>query len=153
MVRLTGKLTDARLRFGINLKGAPTMDAAGFRSLRENPGMIVGASLLVQAPTGKYERDKLINVGTYRWSIKPAVGTIWPLHPSWLLELEIGAWFFGDNNEFLGQTREQDPVLSTEFHLIRRFHPGFWASLDANFYVGGRTNIGDTVQAILGCSA
>jgi hypothetical protein len=91
----------------------------------------------------------VINLGTNRWSVKPAIGVIWPLHPGWLLEFEIGTWFFGDNDDFLGETRRQDPVLSTEFHLIKRIRPGLWASLDANYYVGGRTKIGDNVQANL----
>ena len=33
-------------------------------------------------------------------------------------------------------------MLSTEFHLVKRIRPGFWAALDANFYVGGRTRVG-----------
>ena len=134
--------TDARARVSINLLGAPTMDAAAFQALRKQPRTIVGASLLVQAPTGEYEPDKLINLGTNRWSVKPALGVIWPMHPTWLLEFEVGVWFFGDNDEFLGQTREQEPVVSAEVHLIKRIRPGFWASLDANYYVGGQTTIG-----------
>jgi len=147
--RDTSGMGDARMRFAINLKGAPSMDVAGFQALRKNPETIVGASLLVQAPTGGYEPDKLINLGTNRWSIKPAVGVIWPLHPTWLFEFEIGAWFFGDNDEFLGETRKQDPILSTEIHLIKRIQAGFWVSLDANFYVGGRTSVGESKQANL----
>ncbi len=147
--RDTSGMGDARMRFAINLKGAPSMDVAGFQALRKNPETIVGASLLVQVPTGGYEPDKLINLGTNRWSIKPAVGVIWPFHPTWLLEFEIGAWLFGDNDEFLGETRKQDPVLSTEIHLVKRFQPGFWASLDANYYVGGRTSVGANKQADL----
>jgi hypothetical protein len=147
--RDTSGMGDVRMRFAINLKGAPSMDVTGFQALRKNPETIVGASLLVQAPTGGYEPDKLINEGSNRWSIKPAVGVIWPFHPTWLLEFEIGAWLFGDNDEFLGETRKQDPVLSTEIHLVKRFHPGFWASLDANFYVGGRTSVGTDTQANL----
>jgi hypothetical protein len=54
----------------------------------------------------------------------------------------VGAWLFGDNVEFLGTTREQRPVLSLETHLVRRFRPGFWASLDVNFYTGGRSVVG-----------
>lgn len=147
--RDTSGLTDARARFSINLKGAPSMAAAGFQALRAHPRVIVGASLLVQAPTGEYESDKVINLGTNRWSVRPAIGVIWPMAPRWLFEFEVGAWFFSDNDDFLGQTREQDPILSTEFHLIRRIRPGFWASLDANFYVGGRTNVGENTQANL----
>lgn len=145
--RETSGMGDTRVRLAVNLKGAPSMDAAGFQALRNKPETIVGASLLIQAPTGGYEPDKLINLGTNRWSIKPAVGVIWPLHPTWLLEFEVGAWFFGDNDEFLGETRKQDPVLSTELHLIKRFRRGFWASLDANYYVGGRTSVGESQQA------
>ena len=140
--RETSGMTDSRVRLSINLKGAPSMDAVGFQALRDDPQMIIGASLLVQVPTGEYEPDKLINLGTNRWSVKPAIGVIWPLRPSWLLEFELGAWFFGDNDEFIDETRKQDPILSTEFHLVKRIQPGFWTSLDVNFYKGGRTSVG-----------
>ena len=147
--RKTSGMTDARARLTINLKGAPSMDTAGFQTLRTSPETIIGLSLLIQAPSGEYEPDKVINLGTNRWSVKPAIGVILPLRPGWLLEFEIGTWFFGDNNDFLGETRSQDPILSTEFHLIKRIRPGFWASLDANYYVGGQSNIGDIEQANL----
>ena len=136
-------LADARARFAINLKGAPTMDIAGFQELRRNPETLVGASLLVQAPTGEWESDRVINAGTNRWSVKPAIGVIWPMRPTWLLEFEFGAWFFGDNNDFLGETRKQDPIVSAAVHLVKRIRSGFWVSLDANFYEGGETRIGD----------
>jgi hypothetical protein len=142
-------VADARARLSINLKGAPSMDRAGLQALFRNPETIVGASVLVQAPTGEYESDKLINLGTNRWSVKPAIGVIWPLRPGWLLEAEIGAWFFGDNDKFLGTTREQDPVLSTEMHLVKHVRPGMWVSLDANYYVGGRTIVGGEARADL----
>jgi len=134
-------MADARVRLSINLRGAPTMDMDGFRALRAKPRTIVGASLLVQAPTGGYESDKLINAGTNRWAVKPALGVIWPMRPDWLLEFELGVWFYGDNNNFQQQTRQQDPILSSEYHVIKRIRPGFWASLDLNYYVGGRTTV------------
>ena len=140
--RTTTGLTDARLRLAVNLRGAPTMDAAGFQALRDDPRIIVGASIVVQAPTGDYDGDRLINLGTNRWAIKPALGMIVPLHPTWLFEIEVGAWLFGDNDNFLGETREQEPIVSTEAHLIKRIRPGFWVSLDANYYTGGKTRIG-----------
>ncbi len=134
-------VADASVRLSVNLRGAPTMDADGFQALRAKPRTIVGASLMIQAPTGEYEPDKLINAGTNRWGVKPALGVIWPARPSWLLEFELGAWFYSDNNNFLQQTRQQDPILSSEFHLVKRMRPGFWASLDLNYYVGGRTTV------------
>jgi hypothetical protein len=141
--RNTTGFTDARLRLMINLRGAPAMDASGFQALRADPQTIIGASLLIQAPTGAYDSDRLINLGANRWAVKPALGMIVPLRPTWLFEIEVGAWFFGDNDDFLGETRKQDPILSTEIHLIKRIRPGFWASLDANYYTGGETRIGD----------
>ena len=145
--RETSGFTDSRVRFSINLRGAPSMDNAAFRALLQDPRLIIGASLLVQPPTGEYESDKAINLGTNRWAAKPAVGLIWPIRPDLLFEADVGVWLFGDNDDFLGQTREQDPLLSTEFHLVKQFGPRFWASLDANFYVGGQTNIGDSNPA------
>jgi len=140
---------DARVRLSVNLRGAPTMDMVGFQALRAKPRTIIGASVLVQAPTGGYEPDKLINAGTNRWAVKPAFGLIWPVRPTLLVEFELGAWIFGDNDNFLGTTREQDPILSSEFHLVKRIRPGFWASLDVNYYVGGRTTVGQDLRADL----
>ncbi len=134
-------LGDVRARFAINLKGAPAMDGAEFQALLRNPGNIIGASVTVQAPTGEYEEDRLINVGTNRWSVKPALGVVMPVRPDLLFEAELGVWLFGDNEEFLGQTREQEAILSSEFHLIKQIRHGLWASLDANFYIGGRTSV------------
>jgi hypothetical protein len=133
---------DARVRFAINLRGAPAMDPAGFRKMLGDPKTIVGASLVVQAPTGAYETDRAINAGTNRWSAKPAVGVIVPLAPGWLLEGELGVWIYGDNDEFMGVTREQDPIYSSEFHLIRVMKAGIWAALDVNFYQGGQSTTG-----------
>jgi hypothetical protein len=142
-------LGDTRFLFSLNLRGAPSMDAAGFQALRAKPRTIIGASILVQPPTGGYDEDKAINAGTNRWAIKPEVGLIWPIRPTWLLEAHVGAWFFGENDEFLGTTRQQDPIVSTEFHLVKRVRPGFWASLDLNYYVGGETTVGQNVRADL----
>ncbi len=141
--RKTVGFADMRIRFAINLAGAPAMDPAGFAALIKDPRPIVGASVVVQPPTGEYDPDRVINLGTNRWSIKPAVGAILPLHPTWLLELELGAWFFADNDDYQGETREQDPIVSASAHLIKNLRPGFWLSLDANYYSGGETRVGD----------
>ena len=104
---------------------------------------------MIQFPTGGYEEDKLLNPGSNRWAIKPAVGLIVPVRPTWLVEFELGAWFFGDNNEFLGVTREQAPIVTAEFHLVKRIRPGFWAALDVNYYAGGRTTVDEVLRADL----
>lgn len=134
---------DLGVTFSINLKGAPSMNREEFIALTQKPHPILAISLKVVAPTGTYESDKLINVGANRWAAKAELGYILPLTTDWHFELEAGAWFFEDNDDFLGQTREQAPIYAAETHLVRRFSGGRWASLEANFYRGGRTTVGN----------
>jgi hypothetical protein len=140
---------DVAATLTINLLGAPSMSPAEFQAMRQSPQPILGASIKVLAPTGDYEADKLINIGTNRWAVRFQLGYIRPLTPKWLLEVSAGAWFFEDNDEFLGETRKQDPIGALNVHVVRRFRPGFWASLDLNHYVGGHTTVGDDRNADL----
>lgn len=133
---------DARFQFSINLRGAPNMDNAAFRELVAKPRPIIAASILVQPPTGSYDVDKAINAGTNRWSTKLALGGIWPLVPGWLFEASAGVWYFGDNDEFLGMTRQQDPIFASEVHLVRTNRSGLWIALDGTYYSGGQTTLG-----------
>jgi hypothetical protein len=137
---------DARFQFSINLFGAPSMDNAAFMELVAKPRTIVGASILVQPPSGSYDVDRAINAGSNRWSSKVALGGIWPLAPGWLFEASAGVWYFGDNDEFLGETRQQDSIFSSEVHLVRTNRSGLWIALDGTFYAGGRTTIGGELR-------
>jgi hypothetical protein len=132
---------DMAFTLSVNLRGAPSLTRAEFRELRRNPHSIVGASIRVLAPTGSYASDKVINVGANRWAVKAELGSIIPVSPPWHLEFEVGAWWFGDNDQFVGTIRKQRPILALEGHLVRRFREGFWASLDVNFFAGGRNVI------------
>lgn len=133
---------DPGITLTINLNGAPAMSPADFRALREHPRPILGVSLKLVPPLGHYEEGRLINVGANRWATRLKLGSILPLHPKWLLEAEASAWFFGDDDDFLVGKRQQDPIYALEAHLVHRFRPGFWASLDANYFTGGRQTIG-----------
>jgi len=133
---------DAGITLAVNLLGAPSMTAAEFQQLRADPRPILGASLKLVPPSGYYDPDRLINVGANRWAAKLELGSIIPLRPRWLLEIEGGAWFFGGDEDYLTGTRKQDPIYAVEFHLVRRFRPGFWAALDLNHFTGGRQTIG-----------
>jgi hypothetical protein len=134
-------LGDMALTLSANLHGAPSMDREAFAALRADPDPILGASLRVVAPTGDYNQDRVVNVGANRWAGKAELGYIHPINPRWLLEVEVGAWMFGDDDDFVRGKREQDPIYSAETHLIRRFRPGFWASIDLNYYEGGQSTV------------
>ena len=134
---------DVALTFSINLLGAPAMDREAFAALLRNPEPILGASLRVVAPTGQYDDERYINIGTNRWSARLQVGYIHPFGNRWGLEAAAGAWWFGTNDDFVGVTRTQDPILAGEIHLIRILRSGTWLSLDANHYAGGRSYLDD----------
>lgn len=140
-VRDVSGLMDTQVRAAINLYGAPAMDREGFMALRRNPGPLIGASLTVTAPTGDYDNDRIINLGTNRWQLRPAFGAIVPVTDTVLFEAEAAVWWFQDNDDFIGTTREQDPVFSLQAHFIKRFAPGYWISANATYYNGGRSSV------------
>lgn len=130
---------DLRLRFSLNFYGAPALSLAEFASYRQD--LIVGASVQVSIPSGQYDSDRLVNIGTHRWFVKPELG-LSKAWGRWTLELATAATFFGDNTDFLGgQTREQDPIYSMQGGLIYSFRNGIWAALNGTYFTGGRTTV------------
>jgi hypothetical protein len=131
---------DLGIRLGANLYGAPALSAKEFAAYRQDT--IVGVGLLITVPTGQYYSDKLVNLGTHRWSFKPEVG-ISKAFGNWILEGAGAATFFTTNEEFFpgASTREQAPLYSVQGHAIYTFRSGMWAALDATYYSGGRTTV------------
>ena len=101
------------------------------------------------APTGHYEVERLINVGTNRWAVRAELGYARAIRRVWIAEFQAGTWFFSDNDEFVGSTRQQDPVLALQAHFIREFASGLWAAFDVNYYTGGQTTVGGELRADL----
>jgi hypothetical protein len=128
------------MRLAVNLYGAPALSAQEFRDYHQDT--IVGVSLSVTAPTGRYYSDKLINIGTNRWSFKPEVGVSKALGP-WTLEGALGVTFYTDNDEFFpgNGVRQQDPLYALQAHAIYNFNPRLWGALDWTYYAGGRTSV------------
>jgi hypothetical protein len=128
---------DPRLRFSVNLYGAPALSLEEFASYKQD--LIVGASLQVGLPLGQYDSEKLVNIGTNRWSFKPELG----LSKAWgplTLEAAAGVTFYTANDDFFGgKRRTQEPLYSLQGHLSYNFRPGLWVGLDGTYYTGGRT--------------
>jgi hypothetical protein len=132
-------LGDPRLRFAINIYGGPAMTIREFAAYQ--PKTNVGVSLVVIPPLGQYDSEKLINLGSNRWSIKPEIG-LSQTAGRWILEAYFGIWLFTDNTNFFGgRTREQKPITSTQFHVTYTIKPRLWLAVNANFYRGGRTTV------------
>jgi hypothetical protein len=134
-------LSDLGVTLSVNLMGAPSMTGEDFMAFRADPQPLLGASLRVIAPTGDYDKAGLINEGANRWAIKGELGYTLPLSTKWILEFEAGALFFGDDDEFVAGKKEQEPIFAGQLHLIRRFKPGLWGSLNFNYFTGGRQTI------------
>jgi len=130
---------DPRLRFAVNLIGPPAQGGASYRPF--NAGTILGVALEVTVPVGEYHEEKLINLGTNRWTFRPQIGVVhsWG---KWAAELTGSAFFFTDNDDFYQNTaREQDPLLALQGHLIYTFRPGMWASLSSAYGAGAQSTI------------
>lgn len=107
---------DLRLALELNFLGAPAVDREEFTAY--NQRWIAGASVVVVAPTGAYEGDKLLNLGSNRWSVRPEVGFSCTLR-HWTVEAAASVWFFGDNDDFLeGNDLSQRPLHVLKGHLV-----------------------------------
>lgn len=137
--RVVAGIADPRIRLSVNLYGAPALSLKEFRGWEQD--LIVGASLQVSAPWGQYDDSRLVNIGTNRWFVKPELGLSKALGPL-TLELSAAATLFTDNTDFYGgRRRSQDPIYSTQGHLIWSFRSGIWAAVDATYFWGGSTAI------------
>jgi hypothetical protein len=145
--RTVDGFANSALRLSINLYGAPALTLKEFAGWEQD--VIIGASLRVTAPWSQYDDSKLINIGTNRWSFKPEVGISKAIGP-WTLEGTAAATLYTDNNDFFGgKTLSQAPLYSLQGHLVYGFHSGIWASLDATYFVGGRTTVNDVLNSDL----
>jgi hypothetical protein len=130
---------DPLFRISVNFLGAPALTAAEFKEYHQD--VIVGASLRVGAPLGRYDEDRLINIGSNRWSFRPEIGISKAIGP-WTLELAPGAAIYTDNGDFGGgKTREQEPLVSVQAGLSYTFAPGFWLAASGSWYKGGQTTV------------
>lgn len=130
-------LGDTAFRFTVSLLPDSARDIATFR--KQPLDRTFAASLIVVAPTGEYRPDKLINIGSNRWSIKPEIGGS-KQFGRWNIDGSMGVWFFTDNNEYLATARrKQDPIGTLQAHLSYTFAPRLWLGGSFTWYAGGRT--------------
>jgi hypothetical protein len=134
-------LSDMRFRLSVLVRGAPAASVAEFAKAPRRT--ILGTSLSIIAPTGQVFSDRLINLGTNRWSFKPEFAVSQPLGQKWLLDVYAGVWLFTANETFYPGTalRTQDPMAVVQAHVSYNFTRKLWAAFDATYYAGGETAI------------
>lgn len=139
-----GGMGDIQVVFAHNFFGGPALTVEEFSS--HQPGTFMTGALWLTAPTGDYDKDRIINIGSNRWVVKPEIGFGHPLGPTWL---EINTWvsLFGDNDDYQGNSKlEQRPLYAIEGHYSYTVNPALWVSLDGTWSKGGETQVDGTDQ-------
>jgi hypothetical protein len=122
------------------LKGGPALSVAQFADYK--PITTVGVSLTITAPTGEYNPNKLLNLGSDRWSFKPEIALSHPFgtEKRWECDAYANASFFTDNRSYHGvEILRQQPLPGIEGHISYSFTNNLWASLDTRYSSRGVT--------------
>lgn len=141
----TNGFGDPMLEININMIGPPAQmnipDA-----LRYEPGFSVDLLADLAAPIGEYDNSQPLNLGQNRWYGRLGMPVIWQLG-SWApgrrttLELLPAVWLFGNNDDYVGQKMETDPLFQLDAHITRDLTERLWGAIDATWYNGGEASI------------
>lgn len=138
---------DSSYQLAMLFKGGPALTVAEFQNYR--PATTLGGSLTVTAPTGSYNSDKILNLGSDRWSFKPEIAFTHPFgaEQEWEFNAYANVSFYTDNTSYRGkQILGQDPIPGLEGHISYSFSNSIWASVDARYSFRGTTFINGASQ-------
>lgn len=99
-----------------------------------------GFSPFLTIPIGDYDEDRALNLGANRWAFKPEISYAKGFD-KWHLDLTAAVEFYEDNDEFMGATMEQDPIVTLESHLVYKATDTFNIILDYFHHRGGETTV------------
>ena len=130
----------------VNLFGAPEMMAKDW--VRHELDLSVNLGVMVYAPTGEYNPDDALNIGSNQWKTRVSAPIVksfgeWVPGKRTTLEVMPAVTFFGDNDEAQGSRIEQDPLYSVEMHLTRDITENAYISLDYTWLNGGEERFSD----------
>lgn len=139
-------LADSRMRLTVLVHGAPAVGVQEF--MKAPKKTLIGVSLNINVPTGEFFSDKLINIGTHRWSFKPEVALSQPIGKRWLIDAYAGVWLFTTNYSFYpgSSKRSQEAMGSFQVHISYNITPRLWVALNSTYYVGGESAIDDDIK-------
>ena len=134
-----GGTGDTQVVFAHNFFGGPALTAAEFANWK--PETFLTGAFWLTMPTGDYDKDRIINIGSNRWVFKPEIGFGTPIGPTWL-EINTYVSLFGDNKDYHGDSKlEQKPLYAIEGHYSYTINRALWVSLDATYNRGGESRI------------
>lgn len=141
----SSRYADPSVQLDINLIGTSRLKS-NVDLFNYEPTWTVDAAVMLAIPMGEYEDDKLVNMGLNRWwgrlalPVKYHFGVFSPGYMA-SFELTPSVWLFADNDDFVGQTLENDPMWQLEAHLTQDFTPSFFGSVDLLYRSGFQSTI------------
>jgi len=133
---------DSSYQLAALLKGGPALSFEQFKNYE--PTTTLGVSFTMTAPTGLYNVNKILNLGTNRWSFKPEIAWSHPFGPEkkWEFDAYANAYFYTSNTSYHGANiLRQEPLPGFEGHISYSLTDSVWASLDTRYSFGGSTLI------------
>jgi hypothetical protein len=136
---------DPVLQLDINLLGTSQLKS-NVDLFNYEPTWTVDAAVMLGVPMGEYDEDKLVNLGLNRWFTRIALPVKYhfgAFSPGYMGSFEItpSVWIFEDNDDFLGDTLENDPIWQLEAHLTQDFTPTVFGSIDLLYRKGFQSEI------------
>jgi len=138
---------DSSYQLAMLLKGGRALSVVQFENYE--PSTTLGVSFTMSAPTGLYHPDKVLNLGSDRWSFKPEVGLAHPFGPKqkWEVDAYANIYFFTDNTSYHGrEVLRQHPLPGVEGHVSYSFNDSLWASFDTRYSFRGTTLVNGVDQ-------
>ena len=139
---------DSSYNFAMLLNGGPALSASQFENYESRTAL--GASFTITAPTGSYSSDKILNLGSDRWSFKPELGLSYRFgnKQKWELDAYTNAYLYTNNTSYRGrEVLRQEPLPGVEGHISYSFSGNLWASLDTRYSFRGTTFLNDVDQS------
>ncbi len=125
---------DPTVQIDVNLFGTPPLIST-VDLLNYEPTYTVDVAVMLAAPIGNYDGDRLINMGLNRFFGRFALPMkyhfgVFAAGYNTTIELTPSVWVFGENDDFLGQKLENEPIWQLEGHVTHDFTRTFYGSLD-----------------------
>jgi hypothetical protein len=110
------------------------------------PTWTLDAALMLGVPLGQYDEDQVVNLGLNRYYGRVAFPFKYHFRvfsPGYRSSLEVvpSVWLFTENDDFLGQKLENDPMFQVEAHWTHDFTRHFYGSVDLLYRNGFQSEI------------
>lgn len=145
-----GRLSNGRIA-GTGLDGAggfadPYLSVVIWPYHDAEAGTDVALASYTQVPLGSYDRDRVLNLGTNRWTQDFQAGLTQSLSPSLTWEIEGDLILYSPNGDAnsTGQTLKQDPTFQLQSWLSYDLDPASYVAIGYNGYFGGKQDVGGT---------